>query len=164
MALNLLKRVASGWRDERGQSILEAAIVTPLLVLLTFGIMEFAIVFYQYLALENGVSQATRYAITGNQMNDPGNPGNLLSATQSIETAMRQATPTLTLPDGDFTFSHMTPGSTTWTAGTGNPNDIEKVAINYTWTIMTPIMRQFFPGGQITLRVESAMKNEPRFN
>jgi Flp pilus assembly protein TadG len=159
-----LRRLARRCRDTRGQSLVEAAIVLPLLLLLTFATFDFAAVFYVYLALENGVSQATRYAVTGQQMNDPNNPGNQLSPAQSIEAAMRLATPTLTLPDGDFTFTHMTPGSNTWTAGTGGPSDIDKVAVSYTWNIMTPLVRPFFPGGQITLRVESAMKNEPRFN
>ena len=39
--------------------------MTPLLLLLTFSIVDFAALFYVYLALENGASQATRYAVTG---------------------------------------------------------------------------------------------------
>ena len=79
-------------------------------MLLTFATFDFASLFYAYLALENGISQATRFAVTGNQMNDPANPGNLLSRTASIETAMRLATPTLTIADTAFTFSHMSSG------------------------------------------------------
>ncbi|HEX4348050.1 MAG TPA: TadE/TadG family type IV pilus assembly protein [Vicinamibacterales bacterium] len=162
--MRFFRGLARRGRDQRGQSLIEAALVLPLLLLLTFATIDFAMVFYVYLALENGVSEATRYAVTGQLVNDPNNPGNQLSPAQSIEIAMRQATPTLTLPDADFTFSHMTAGSGAWTAGPGGPSDIDKVAVNYTWNIMTPLMRPFFPGGQITLHVESAMKNEPRFN
>jgi len=64
--------------------LIEAALITPLLMLLTFATIDFAALFYVYLALENGVSEATRFAVTGNQMNDPLNPGNLLSPTASI--------------------------------------------------------------------------------
>ena len=53
-------------RDADGQSMIEAAIITPLMLLLTIGIIEFGAVFYVFLSLQNGVSQATRYAITGN--------------------------------------------------------------------------------------------------
>ena len=151
-------------RSATGATLIEAALVTPLLMLLTFATVDCAALFYAYLALENGISQATRFAVTGNQMNDPSNPGNLLSRTASIETAMRQATPTLTIADAAFTFNHMSPGSSSWAAGTGGPSDIEKVSVNYTWNVLTPIMRPFFPGGQVTLHVESAMKNEGRFN
>jgi len=51
--------------------MVEAAIITPFLMLLTFSIGDFASIFYVYLALENGASQATRYAVTGNLMDDP---------------------------------------------------------------------------------------------
>lgn len=133
-------------------------------MLLTFSTIDFAALFYVYLALENGISQATRFAVTGNQLNDPASPGSLLSRTASIETAMRQATPTLTIADTAFTFNHMSPGGAAWIAGAGGPSDIEKVSVNYTWNILTPLLRPFFAGGQINLHVESAMKNEGRFN
>ena len=151
------------FRDEKGATMLEAAIVTPLLLLLTFSIVDFASMFYVYLALENGVSQATRYAVTGNQMDDPGNPGSKLSRVDSIKTAMRQATPNLTIPDTAFSFSHLAVGGSSWIAGTGGPSEIDKVTINYTWTFMTPMIRPFFTNGEIHLTVDSAMKNEAKF-
>jgi uncharacterized membrane protein (UPF0127 family) len=150
-------------RDNAGTNILEAAILTPLLLLLTFGIVDFGALFYVFLSLENGVSQATRYGVTGNLMDDPAHPGTPLSRADSIKLAMRQATPTLTIPDSAFTFSFMPPGASSWSSGTGGPGDIGKVTIDYTWTLMTPMMRPFFTGGQAHLRVDSAMKNEARF-
>jgi hypothetical protein len=77
--------------------------------------------------------------------------------------AMRQATPTLTLQDNMFSFSFLPPGGTVWQAGTGAENDIGRVTIVYPWRLMTPLIRPFFTGGQINIRVESAMKNERRF-
>jgi uncharacterized membrane protein (UPF0127 family)/Flp pilus assembly protein TadG len=150
-------------RDTAGTSIVEAAVITPLLLLLTFSIADFGALFYVYLALENGVSQASRYGVTGNLMDDPAHPGSQLSRTDSIKLAMRQATPTLTLADGAFTFSHMSPGATSWSSGTGAPSDIEKVTVDYTWNLLTPLLRPFFSGGQVHLKVDSAMKNEARF-
>jgi len=156
---SLLTRV----RDSRGTNLLEAAIITPLLLVLTFGIVDFASLFYVYLALENGVAQASRYGVTGNQMVDPSNPSQFLSRQDSIMTAMRQATPTLTLADSAFTFSHMPVGGSSWVGGAGGPGDIDRVTIDYNWDILTPIMRPFFPGGQIHFTVDSSMKNEGRF-
>jgi TadE-like protein len=150
-------------RDASGSTIVEAAIVTPLLLLLTFAIMDFGSLFYAYLALENGVSQATRFGVTGNTMTDPNNPGNQLSRTDSMMLAMRQATPTLTIPDGAFSFSHLPSGSASWLSGTGGPGDIEKLEINYTWTFFDPLMRPFFPTGQYNIIVDSSMKDESRF-
>jgi Flp pilus assembly protein TadG len=136
--------------------MIEAAIVLPLILLLTFGTIEFASVFYVYLSLQNGVSQATRYAVTGNTANGA-------SRVDSIKTAMRQATPTLTIPDTAFTFQHLPEGGTTWVGGAGGPNAVERVSVNYTWTFFTPLMRPFFPSGTMTIRVDSTMKNEARW-
>jgi len=136
--------------------MIEAAIITPLLLMLTFSIVDFGAVFYVYLALENGVSQATRYGVTGNQ-----SPG--LSREDSIKVAMKNATPTLTIPDGAITFSYLAPGDTTWHAGAGGPNDVQKITVHYSWTMLTPFVRALFHGGAVMLTVESAMKNEPRF-
>jgi hypothetical protein len=150
-------------RDARGNSLIETAIVLPLLLLVTFGIVDFASLFYAYVALENGVSQATRFAITGNQLDDPANPGTPLSREEAIKLTMREATPTLTIPDSSFTFEHLPPGGSTWVAGAGGPGDVEKVSVTYTWSLLTPVIRPFFPNGQITLEVDSAMKDEDRF-
>jgi Flp pilus assembly protein TadG len=143
-------------RNCRGATMIEAAIMTPLLLLLTFSIVDFACLFYVYLALENGASQATRYAVTGQVMAGQ-------TREESIKTAMRQATPTLTLNDNMFSFSHLPPGGSTWLSGTGAENDIGKVTVTYTWNLMTPLIRPFFTNGQLVFRVESAMKNERRF-
>jgi uncharacterized membrane protein (UPF0127 family) len=152
--------IARRLRDTAGTSVLEAAIITPLLLLLTLSIVDFGALFYVYLALENGVSQATRYGVTGNVMPDPLNPANNLSHDDSIKAAMRQAVPTLTIPDSAFTFSHMSLGAAGWSGGSGGPNELAKVSVGYTWQFINPLLWPFFPGGQITLSVESAMKNE----
>jgi hypothetical protein len=157
------RRVVRQLRDAKGATLVEAAIITPFLLVLTFAIADFASMFYVYLALENGVSQATRYAVTGNQMDDPNHPGSQLTRVESIKAAMRQSTPTLTIDDGAFAFSHMAPGGGSWAGGPGGPNDLEKVTITYTWDLITPVLRPFFQGGEVRFTVESAMKNEGRF-
>ena len=150
-------RPSVSFRTEKGTSLVEAAFIMPLLLLLTFSMVDFGTLFYAYLALENGVSQASRYGVTGNVVAGQ-------TRQESIKTAMRQATPTLTIGDGAFSFSHLRPGQGTWDAGVGGPNDIDKVTVNYNWTLLTPLVRPFFANGQITLVVESAMKNEATFN
>jgi hypothetical protein len=113
--------------------------------------------FYAYLALENGVSQATRFGITGATTGT-------LSRQDSIKAAMRDATPTLTLADSAFTFNYMPQGGSAWLSGPGGPGDLEKVTVNYTWDFMTPLIRPFFTNGQLQIQVSSAMKNEGLFN
>ena len=149
-------RLFKRWKRTEGANLIEGAIVTPILLLLTFGIIEFSTVFFTYLALQNGVSQATRFAITGSVTGS-------MSRVDSIKNAMRQSTPTLTIPDSAFTFQHMSPGGSAWVSGTGAPGEVEKVTIVYSWQFFTPLMRPFFPTGRLTLRVDSIMKNESRF-
>jgi hypothetical protein len=152
LSRRLLKRL----KGTDGANLIEGAIITPILILLTFGIIEFSMVFFTYLALQNGVSQATRFGITG------GVTGGM-SRVDSIKNAMRQSTPTLTIPDSAFTFQHMSPGGSAWVGGTGAPGEVEKVTVVYTWNFFTPLMWPFFPTGGMTLRVDSIMKNESRF-
>ncbi len=152
--LSRFRRVRARLADSTGNTLIEAALITPLLLLVTFAIVDFAVLFYVHLALENGVGQATRYGVTGSLA-----PG--LNREESIMAAMRDATPTLTIADDMFAFSHMPPGGNVWVGGAGGANDIDKVTVNYSWTLMTPLVRSFFAGGKITLIVESAMKNEP---
>jgi hypothetical protein len=150
-------------RDDRGASLIEAAILTPLLLLLTFGIVDFATLFYVNLSLESGVSQATRFAVTGNLMDDPDNPGTPLSRPETIKAAMRKATPTLTIPDSAFAFSYLPAGGSGWVGGTGGAGDIQRVSVSYSWSLLTPLVRPFFEDGKVTLTVDSTMKNEGRF-
>jgi Flp pilus assembly protein TadG len=145
-----LRRLAG---DKTGASLIEAAIATPLLLLLTCSICDLSTLFFVYLALENGVTEATRAGVVGTSGSREG----------ALMQAMRDATPTLTLPDQAFTFSHLPPGASSWISGAGGPDDIDKMTVNYTWTLMTPLMRPFFPGGQILIRVESSRKNEWKF-
>jgi hypothetical protein len=149
--------------DAKGTSLVEAAFITPLLLLLTLSIVDFGLLFFVHLSLENGVSQATRFVVTGAQKDDPNNPGTKLNRMDSIKLAMRQATPTLTIADSAFTFTHLPPGGGSWLGGTGGPGDIEKVSINYTWKFFNPMLWPFFNNGQITLIADSAMKNEGTF-
>src|SRR3989442_15055680 len=156
MARHLSRRLARRLGDDTGSNMVEAALLTPLLLLLTFGIVDFAMLVSTYLALENGISQASRYGVTGNLA-----PG--LSRDASIMKAMRDASPTLTIADQAFTFSHMTVGGNTWIGGSGGPGEIAKIRVDYTFTFLTPLIRPFFTNGQIRLAVESARKNETRF-
>ncbi len=153
----MTRRLIAFIRNSGGATLLEAAIATPLLLLLTFSIVDFSSMFYCYLSLENGVSQATRFAVTGATVGT-------LSRSDSIISAMRSATPTLTIPDSAFSFSHLPPGGTAFIGGVGGPGDVDRVTVDYDWQVMTPLMRPFFAGGKIHFTVQSTMKNEAKFS
>jgi hypothetical protein len=163
MTRNGSRRIFRRLTDAKGSTLIEAAIITPLFLLLTFSIVDFGALFYAYLALENGVSLASRYGVTGRALDDPSNPGTPLNHQETLKLAMRQGTPMLTIPDSAFTFAHRSPGGGVWLNGAGGPGELERVSVTYTWTFLTPLVGAFFPSGKVSLQVDSAMKNEGAF-
>jgi hypothetical protein len=134
---------------------MEAAILTPLLFMLTIGLFEFSSLLYVFLSLQNGTTLATRSIVTTNLAGT--------ARENAIKQAMKDATPTLTIPDDAFQF-HWMPGSGgSWSSGVGGPGDVGKVTVTYTWNFYTPLMKPFFKDNQITFQIESAMRNEPKF-
>ena len=142
-------------RWSRGAALAETGIILTLLIPITFAVMDFAGILYAFQAMQNGVSQATRYAITGNHATD--SSGAALSRDDSIRQAMRAATPGFEIADNAFTFYNLSQG----TPDSGGPNDIIRVTVAYDWQLLTPFLRPFFAGGYVTIRVASTMRNEP---
>lgn len=52
-------------RSERGQSLVEFAMVLPLFLVLIFAIVDFGIGFQQHITLTNAAREGARYGITG---------------------------------------------------------------------------------------------------
>lgn len=49
-------------RNEKGQSLVEFALVLPILLLVVFAIIDFGWLFFNKLAIENGAREGARYA------------------------------------------------------------------------------------------------------
>ena len=149
-------------RPRPGQALVETAIGIVLLMLLTFSVVDAAMLFFAYLTLQNGVTAATRYAVTGQQMNDPLDPTTPLSRQDSIMHIMRDSTPGLTIADSEFQFSVVT-DSTHITRGTGGPDDIIQMTVTHpSWPLISPMLWPLVGiGGVINLSVSATMKNEP---
>jgi Flp pilus assembly protein TadG len=58
-------------RNERGQTLTEFALVLPLVALLLFGIIQFGIVFHQYVTLTDAVRAGARQGAVGRHSSDP---------------------------------------------------------------------------------------------
>lgn len=52
-------------RSRRGQTMAEFALTLPILLLLMFGVIEFARIFHAWVTLQNAARAAARYAVTG---------------------------------------------------------------------------------------------------
>src|SRR5262245_18468222 len=104
--------------------------------------------------LENGVTEAARYAVTNQVLTDP-NTGQPLSRSDSIKTVMRQSSPGIMIADGEFAYWDYTMS----TADTGGPNDIIQIAVVHPWRFLFPFLSSTV--GTFIIRVASTMRNEP---
>jgi Flp pilus assembly protein TadG len=69
-------------RDSDGQTLVEFALVLPLLAVLLFGVIQFGIVFNHYLDLTDAVRAGARMAAVSRQTSDPTGPNGV--ATQAV--------------------------------------------------------------------------------
>jgi len=141
-------------RPGPGQALIETAIGIVLLLLLTFSVIDAGMLFFAYLTLQNGVTEATRSAVTGQQANTASNP---TRNEASIMRSMRNATPGLTIADSEFDFYDVTDG----TPGTGGPDAVIRVTVTHPYPLISPMLWPLVgKGGVINLAVSATMRNE----
>ena len=147
----MLKGVSSQRsRGHEGQSLVEFALIAPLLALLLLGALDLTRAFYYYIILENSTREAARVLIDYPYQYDD---------TEACRAAVREAqsyitlscsggTPTVTIsPSANLGVSppRRIPGRNTVT-----------VTATTSFTPMTPLI-QNFTGGTITLRASTTM-------
>ena len=59
------------FKAQEGQTLVEFALVVPLLLLIVFGIIQFGVAFNDYLSLTDGVRAGARKAAVSRHENDP---------------------------------------------------------------------------------------------
>jgi TadE-like protein len=78
---------------ERGAALIELAIILPLLVLLTFGIIEFGIAFNDFISVRNGTREGARLGVVDDVKNAPSCPiSGVLRSPPAIPTNSTDAT------------------------------------------------------------------------
>jgi len=156
----------------KGQTTVEFALAALLFFGLLFTVMDLGIMLYVNLTMQHAVREGTRYAITGRHDLDPG--GGLDRRAALIQKIKDQSMglydknlnpqkdPTIKVIDTSKTFNNYTSG----TVQTGNPGKVDEtivVSLNYTWPLITPILKPFFKDGNYTFTARATMKNEPAF-
>ena len=138
-----------------GTSILEFALVAPMVLLLVFAVFDFARLFYVEMNLQNAVREAARFGITGNHLSDPKHPGQTLSRVNSIIQVAQQAA--IGLDVSTLQVSSLGGGK----GSAGGPGDTLTLSLTFNLQLMTPIVAQFFTNGAYTFTVGVSLKNEP---
>ncbi|MFA7078798.1 MAG: TadE/TadG family type IV pilus assembly protein [Syntrophomonas sp.] len=114
----------SRFENERGQSMVEMALVLPLLLALVMGMIEFGNLYATKIELNNLARQAVRTAVVGSPADDDDLEENLAG-----NLGMSEATVVITRPDADVkaTVQYDAPLITGYIIGTGTKH-LESVA------------------------------------
>ncbi len=123
----------------RGQSLVETAIILPIVLLLVMGIIEFGLLFNNYILISNASREGARKASLG------GTDSEVIQTIQNMTTSLNLSNMTITIsPD----YSSRRHGAEV------------QVAINYRSPLITPIIDNLFPGGVAELKNASIMRVE----
>jgi Flp pilus assembly protein TadG len=88
-------KTKAGFADRRGASMVEFALVLPLLAVLLFGIIQYGFIFNAYMTLRHGMHVAARtFALSGGVTNTPQDI--VCFAVQPMLDCSRLGTPTVT--------------------------------------------------------------------
>jgi Flp pilus assembly protein TadG len=135
-----MKAFVRASRDEAGVSIVEFALVAPVLILIILGILDFGRAINAYVTVGNAAREGTHYL----SIHPTAGPSAIASAVRErvVPLDPTQVTVTATYNDGS-TFQP-------WPANpTPNASPVDtpvRVTVSYPWSAIT-FIGQFFPGG-----------------
>ncbi len=165
------------WRGRAGQSLVEMAMVLPVLALLTFGLLDFGRAYYFQVSITNAAREGARVGIL-NIYTGPQNP--TCSSSNSWATCpVQKDAAIITAVNNELTYSGITPttiticpphdssGSTVGCADTSNrvgdwvaqnpTNYYIIVNVTYDFQLFTPLMQQLV-GNPVHMSVSVQMR------
>jgi Flp pilus assembly protein TadG len=123
-------------KNQKGQSLVEFAIILPIILLLLMGIVEFGMMLNSYLTIQNVAREGSRLGIVG-------------GSDVEIDTLIRNISPNLT--PADLTVD-ITPAE-----NSRNSGETLTVSITYNYHMTVPIISALF-NNVIVLRSQSSMR------
>ena len=113
-----MNRVGKRSNSDRGQAILEVAIVLPLLLVMVMGIVDFGLGLRDWITVTNATREGARVAAIG-------------SSCSSIRQRVKDASSGLITSDSEITIS---PSDCKFSSG-----DSAKVTVQYSYKLLTPL-------------------------
>jgi Flp pilus assembly protein TadG len=148
--------------NKKGQTTLEFALTALVLFTFLFALIDLSILFYVTLTMQNTVREGVRQVVIG-----PRGNGDLRSALKNTikdfagtlydKNANEDKDPTVVVRD-QRNFANYS-GSVV--PDTGGASQVIMVRMTYSWPLLTPVLKPFFPGGKYTFTVRTTMRNEP---
>ena len=151
---------------EKGQTTVEFGIVAGLLLLVLFAVIDLALLFYVNLTMQYAVSEGARYAVTGNSDLGTDRRSALIEKIRECSHGLYDQNqhdpkdPTISVVDDPVQIAYIGYSSNKVSGDPGKPGQIFIVSLTYSWRLLTPLIRPFFPNGEYTFTVKSTMRNE----
>lgn len=146
-------------KRERGAVAVETSFAAVLLVLLITATMDFANMHHKRSALQYAVSQAARFAVTGNTIVDPNNPAKRLTRDASIYHLVKELSHIDDLRSNDIVV-YVVGSNGSLTAGSGSAGDVIMVQASYRVPVVTPGLAKLFPNGSYSFTCAARFRNE----
>jgi Flp pilus assembly protein TadG len=129
-------------RKEKGQSLVEFALILPILLLILGGVLDLGRMYYAYIVITDAAAEGVTYA-TIHPPNDPSNPSD--SSTTEIRTRTLDACGPMSADVQSIQV--VCPSCPNTTSG-----DTVTVIVTYNYAILTPFVNVMFPDGQVELQ------------
>lgn len=177
------------WLRTEGTTALEFALVSPVLFLISLGTLETGLLMFNMATIEGGLREAARYGITGQQTTTDRakeilsvlkkyaigpvdiESGNITMKVYDSFSDVGKPEPYTDLNnngqyDAGEPYTDVN-NNGKWdadqgTSGAGTGGQIVQYTVNYTWNILTPIMRNVLgKNGKLPLSASIVVENEP---
>lgn len=125
-------------KNEKGQALVEFAIILPILLLIVLGILQFGMLINSYLTISNSAREGARLGIVGGTNTD-------------IQNVILKTSPNL---DSKSLLISITPSN-----GSRNSGDTLTVKITYNYNLTVPIISSLF-NNNVTLNAQTSMRIE----
>jgi len=125
-------------RKEKGQSMLELALVLPLLIIILAGVLDLGRLYYAYVAVTDAAAEGASYAAIHPEQRDR---DEVFRRAQEASRGLVQIAPDMVAVDCP-------------TVASGAPIT---VTVSYSFTVATPVINAIVPDGVLMLR---AVANE----
>jgi Flp pilus assembly protein TadG len=165
--------IHSLYRNQRGASIIEFALVAPILLLFIFAILEYGIITFTQSVVEGATTTAARTGKTGFTVSgalptpqDRANTIRAAFASNSGSTLQQNNLKICAYAFSTFNANNPTecvadivdPNIVPFNAGVGG--EVTVYVVTYQWSVLTPILRPFFTSGTAKLTSITTVRNE----
>lgn len=143
-------------RGEQGTSVLEFALVLPVLLAMIFSIVELGSVYFANATVHKAAQVAARYAVTGNGFEDGTRLAKIIAEAQRVADVLPGSV-TVTVRSWESSAAASGVGSE---GDAGEPCELVEVEVRYPYDALTPIIGKLVPDDMVLTGKERKV-NEP---